>query len=106
MFDEIRAKSRQAKKRNSFQFTLHMELSMTKNKESCQDTMSEICEEEIRISGIYDTHYYNYRCRDCGYEAKPVLCQRSLKSAPKVRYDNSIVVEAKETGICLIINTH
>ena len=79
---------------------------MTKNKESSQDTMSEICEEEIRISGIYDTHYYNYRCRDCGYGAKSVLCQRSFKSAPKVRYDNSIVVEANETGICLIINTY
>jgi hypothetical protein len=79
---------------------------MTKNKESSQDTMSEICEEEIRISGIYDTHYYNYRCRDFRYEAKSVLCQRSLKSAPKVRYDNSIVVEANETGICLIINTY
>ena len=43
---------------------------MTKKKGSSQDTMSEISEEEIRISGIYDTHYYNYRCRDCGYEAK------------------------------------
>ena len=32
--------------------------------------MSDLSEEEIRMSGIYDTHYYNYRCRDCGYEAK------------------------------------
>ncbi len=22
------------------------------------------------MTGIYDTHHHNYRCRDCGYEAK------------------------------------
>ena len=67
------------------------------------------------MTGIYDTHHYNYRCRDCGYEAKVEdivvdsfppsprskhrmpelqcfcggdLCyvKDSLKSAPKVRY--------------------
>ena len=47
-----------------------MELFMTKKKDLNPDIMSEISEEELRMSGIYDTHYYNYRCRDCGYEAK------------------------------------
>ena len=42
---------------------------MTKKRESNPDIMREISEEEIRMSGIYDTHYYSYRCRDCGYEA-------------------------------------
>ena len=32
--------------------------------------MSEISEEEIRMSGVYDTHYYNYRWRNYGYDAK------------------------------------
>ena len=43
---------------------------MTKKKGLNPDIMNEISEEEIRMSGIYDTHYYNYRCRDCGNEAK------------------------------------
>ena len=43
---------------------------MMKKKESNPDIMSEISEEEIRMSGIHDTHYYNYRCRDCGHEAE------------------------------------
>jgi hypothetical protein len=43
---------------------------MTKKKDLNSDIMSEISAEEIRMTGIYDTHHYNYRCRDCGYEAK------------------------------------
>lgn len=43
---------------------------MTKKKDLNPDIMAEISEEEIRMSVIYDTHYYNYRCRDCRYEAK------------------------------------
>ena len=43
---------------------------MTKKKGLKVGSMSDLSEEEIRMSGIYDTHYYNYRCRDCGYEAK------------------------------------
>jgi len=40
--------------------------------------MSELSEEEIRMSGIYDTHYYNYRCRDCGYVIKCPRCDTPL----------------------------
>ena len=43
---------------------------MTKKKGLKVGSMSDLSEEEIRMSGIYDTHYYNYRCRDCGYETK------------------------------------
>lgn len=42
---------------------------MTKKKNSNLGSMSELSEEEIWMSGIYDTHYYNYRCRDCWHEA-------------------------------------
>ena len=48
----------------------HMESFMTKKNDLNSDIMSEISEEEIRMTGIYDTHHYNYRCRDCGYEVK------------------------------------
>jgi len=43
---------------------------MTKKKDSSRDIMSPLSEEEIRMSGIRDTHYYSYRCRDCGREAE------------------------------------
>ena len=43
---------------------------MTKKKGLKVGSMSDLSEEEIRMSGICDTHYYSYRCRDCGYEAK------------------------------------
>jgi hypothetical protein len=41
-----------------------MESFMMKKKDLNSDIMSEISEEEIRMMGIYDTHHYNYRCRD------------------------------------------
>ncbi len=46
---------------------------MTKKKDLKADIMSEISEEEIRMTGMYDTHYYNYRCRDCGFKRVKAL---------------------------------
>ena len=43
---------------------------MTKKRGLRLGSISELSGDEIRMSGIYDTHYYNYRCRNCGYEAK------------------------------------
>ncbi len=59
---------------------------MTKKKDLKAAIMSEpMSEEEIRMSGINDTHYYNYRCRDCGYKAKvEILWSILLPTFPKV----------------------
>ena len=43
---------------------------MTKKKGSKQGIMIPLSEEEIQMSGIRDTHYYSYRCRECGREAE------------------------------------
>ena len=43
---------------------------MTKQKGSKQGIMIPLSEEEIQMSGIRDTHYYSYRCRECGREAE------------------------------------
>jgi hypothetical protein len=43
---------------------------MKRKKDSCRDITSPLSEEEIRMSGIRDTHYYSYRCRICGREAE------------------------------------
>jgi hypothetical protein len=43
---------------------------MTKKKDLNPGIVSEISEKEIRMPGMYETPYYNYRCRDCGYKGK------------------------------------
>ena len=43
---------------------------MKRKKDSFRDIASPLSEEEIRMSGIRDTHYYSYRCRECGREAE------------------------------------
>ncbi len=43
---------------------------MMKKKDSKRGIMIPLSEDEIRMSGIRDTHYYSYRCRDCGSETE------------------------------------
>ena len=60
---------------------------MTKKKGSSPDITSEISEEEIRISGIYDFRYYSYRCRDCGYEAEVEdIVVNSFRPSPRSKH--------------------
>ena len=76
---------------------------MTKKKESSQDIMSEISEEEIRMSGIYDTHYHNYRCRDCGYEARVEdIVVDSFPSPPRSKHCMAELHNASVVATCVM----